>query len=381
MRVPPWTLLACLACAPCAASTAAGRAAPGDAQAYDGPTLEDGRPRGLPLDASGREKWDAGWTLMVDNDLLSFSDRDLDYTGGLAVTVAGRRAEEAWFSLDPLVGWVEPLLPPAPRASATPLHAWQAGLLVFTPEDLNNRDPLPRDRPYASLLFVANSRTYVTHPLEPVYEASVVVGMLGLDVAKALQRGIHKGLDLDRVPRGWNHQISEGGEPTFRVVLARQALLASSFQSREREHELKWRAEASVGYLTEASVSVSGRWGLINTPWWSFAPERADYVSQPAPVVGDAVRAGTRELYAWGGVKLRARAYNAFLQGQFRDSAVTIDAGRMERLIGEGWLGVTWQVSARDRLSYVIRYQTAEIEDGPASGDLLWAGVAFSRDL
>ena len=59
-----------------------------------GPTLEEGRPQGLPLDAGGREKYNAGWTAALDNDLLSLSDRDYDYTGGASVTWTGRRAAE-----------------------------------------------------------------------------------------------------------------------------------------------------------------------------------------------------------------------------------------------------------------------------------------------
>src|SRR5690606_25705349 len=99
-------------------------------------------------------------------------------------------------------------------------------------------------------------------PAEPVYETSFTLGVLGLDAAKAIQRGIHTGLDQDRVPEGWDHQISDGGEPTLRFVWARQALLASNFEARTTEYELKWRSEVSVGYLTEASVSLSGRWGV-----------------------------------------------------------------------------------------------------------------------
>ena len=60
-----------------------------------GPILEDGLPRGLPLDAEGLEKYNAGSTIAFDNDLLFFGDRDFDYTGGGAVTLAGRRAIES----------------------------------------------------------------------------------------------------------------------------------------------------------------------------------------------------------------------------------------------------------------------------------------------
>jgi hypothetical protein len=120
---------------------------------------------------------------------------------------------------------------------------------------------------------------------------------------------------------------------------------------------------------------------LINTPWWSFTPERADYVNQPAPVIGTSVGEGQREFYIWGGVKARFRVYNAFLEGQFRDSVVTVPASEVERLIGEAWIGATWQVSESYRLSYVLRYQTQEIRSGLGSRDLVWAGLVLSRDL
>lgn len=140
----------------------------------------------MPLDAIGQEKHNAGWTLAFDNDLLSFADRDFDYTGGLAVTFAGRRAQQWWFSLDPIVGWLDPLLPAAALAGqpALPLHSLQAGLVAFTPDDLNSHDPLPLDRSYASLLFLSNSRTFVTDPAQPVYETSFTLGVLGWDRPK-----------------------------------------------------------------------------------------------------------------------------------------------------------------------------------------------------
>ena len=356
----------------------------GTVQVEPGPVLENGLPRGLPLDAEGREKYNAGSTIAIDNDLLSFGDRDFDYTGGGAVTLTGRRAKESRFSLDRVLGLLDRLVPSTTWDSTVPLftlHSRQIGLIAFTPDDLNNPEPIFDDRPYASLAYIANARTFVSDPARPVYETSFTLGVLGLDLAKAIQRGIHEGLDLDEVPEGWDHQISDGGEPTFRFTWGRQALLASNFQSDEREYELKWRLEASAGYLTEGSVALSGRWGRINTPWWSFTPERADYVSQPAPVIGTALRENVRELYVWAGVKARLRAYNAFLQGQFRSSDVEFSSNEIEHIVTEAWVGVTWQISPVFRLSYAARYQSADLEQGPGSRDLRWGGVIISRDL
>jgi hypothetical protein len=363
---------------------AAGLAGPLLAQPAErpGPTLEEGRPQGLPLDAMGREKRNAGWTLAFDNDALLLADRDYDYTGGGAVTLTGRRAAEWPVTLDGALDWFERLVPS--REAQPPyftLHALQLGVLAFTPDDLNATVPIRDDRPYASLLFLSNSRTYIRHPLAPVYQTSFTLGVLGLPLAGVVQKRIHRGLGLGRVPEGWDFQIAEGGEPTLQFNWSAQSLLASNFQAARTEYELKWGADLSAGFITEANASVSVRWGRINTPWWSFTPERVEYLSQPAPVIGGSVRPGVRELYVWAGVKARARAYNVFLQGQFRDSEVTFESSRLNHLIGEAWFGVTWQVSQEYRLSYVVRHQSSELKEGAGSRTALWAGVLISRDL
>lgn len=350
--------------------------------AAEASTLERGEPVSHDYDEIVAEEYNAGWTFAFDDDVMSFADRDADYTGGMAVTFAGRRVAEWPFSLDRAAAWLDPLVPRHEHLGLVePLHAMQIGLIAFTPEDLDVREPITDERPYASLLFMSNARVFVADPAHPAYETTLTLGILGLDLAGDLQRAIHHGLDVGETPRGWDNQISDGGEPTFRATWARQALLSSHYGFGRGARELKWRVEGSVGYLTEASVALSGRWGIINTPWWSSAPERADYVSQPAPIIGAPMRRGVRELYVWAGLKARVRAYNAFLQGQFRDSAVTVPFGRTERFIGEAWLGVTWQVTRACRLSYVARYQTPEMEDGPGGRGLLWAGLLITNDL
>ena len=91
-----------------------------------------------------------------------------------------------------------------------------------------------------------------------------------------------------------------------------------------------------MGYLTEASYAVSTRFGAINSPWWTFAPERVDYLAQPTPLA-PASADGSGEFYVWAGAKLRLRAYNAFLQGQFRDSVHTLSSSDVNHVIGEAW--------------------------------------------
>ena len=327
----------------------------------------------------------AGWRIAIDNDLFASSSTDRDYTGGLSVTLTGREATDWPISLDPILRWIDPIVPREtgqPGAThESPLRALQIGVLAFTPQDLRSSEPLHDDRPYASLVFASNSRTYVLNQGRTVYDTSFALGVLGLDVAAAVQRAVHEATQSDKRAAGWENQISDGGEPTFRVTLARQALLAASTNDAGLSADLKWRAEVSAGYLTEANVALTGRWGILNTPWWSMSPERADYMMQPVPVIGPLSPAGRRELYVWAGAKARVRAYNVLLQGQFRDSAVELPASQLKTLIGEAWFGLTWQISRNYWLSHVSHYQSPEIKAGRGNRDLVWAGLILTHNF
>jgi hypothetical protein len=322
------------------------------------------------------EPYSTGWTFAFDNDLLAFRNDDFDYTFGGIATLAGRRAVESPISLDRMLAPLDRFVPYKPGEGAVH-HALQFALIAFTPDDLNASDPIYDDRPYASAIGIANVRTFFRDPTSPVYETSFSLGVLGLDVAKSLQRGLHKALDLDEIPEGWNHQISDGGELTFRLGWGRQALLAQHVGDRGLSRDLKWRVETHLGLYTEASVGLSGRWGRIGAPWWTHSPERSSYLSQASPIVDDG--GGGRELYLWAGAKARLRLYNVLLQGQFRESEVEISSSDVERLVLEAWVGATWELPSGTRLSYVMRYETAEIKLGLGNRDMRWAGLVVSR--
>jgi hypothetical protein len=176
-------------------------------------------------------------------------------------------------------------------------------------------------------------------------------------------------------PRGYDYQISAGGEPTARYTLARQYLLVAHPTSRL---DVKATVQGSVGFLTETSAALSMRFGRIDTPWWSFAPELTDYIAAPLPVDARPVRF---EMYMYAGVRVKARAYNAFLQGQFRDSTVRYSFDEIEPIVAEAWLGVMTQLFENTQVSYTLNYQTAELRDGLANREALWGAVQLSHSF
>lgn len=340
--------------------------------------------QGCPVETNGKEQEDTGWALIIDNDaFLLGSTRDRDYTGGMAFTMSGRGVLDNWLSLDSGLGVIDDLLGVSDElavAQGRQIHALQAGLLVFTPGDIGHTKPIIDDRPFANLLYVSSSRQVISPDGQYVTESDLSVGILGTRLGENMQRAIHRVIGAEE-PKGTDFQISKGGEPTLRYTLGRQTLIDGNSDSAGLQHDIKYNVDVSVGYITDVSVSTTFRFGLINSPWWSFTPEKADYISEATSVIGSKVNAIKNELYIFMGAKTRLRLYNALLQGQFRDSAVTFDMDELERVIHEAWAGVTWQLDARTRISYQHRFQTNEIRHGTGSRHLLWAGLIFSRSL
>lgn len=310
-----------------------------------------------------------GVRVQLDNDLFAGGERDRDYTGGLAVAISGTAARDGFLSLDPVLARIDALSGGEP---ARVHHARQFGLIAFTPKDIQAREPIHDDRPYASLLFISNGRVRVDADDRHAWSSNLTLGVLGLSLSERLQSAIHDVVGSDQ-PRGYDHQISAGGEPTARYSLARHALWIANPSG---TIDVKTTVQGSVGFLTETSAALSMRIGRFDSPWWSFAPELTDYIAAPVPAVSNR---GQPERYVFAGVRVKARAYNAFLQGQFRDSAVRYSASELEPIIAEAWLGFVMQLMNQTQLSYSLQYQTAEIRDGAADRDAWWGAVQLTH--
>jgi hypothetical protein len=323
------------------------------------------------------EPYDSGWALYIDNDAMAPVGTDRDYTGGFSLTWSGRRAQQAALSLD---GWraaLERLIGVdrfyADRAFSR--HNLETGLTVFTPGHLSDPDEQVGDRPYASVIYLANTGVEVVPEREVAYLSTLTLGVIGAPFVANLQRGLHRTLG-DPKPVGWKNQISDGGEPTFRYSFARVRRSWSDRLGDARgEITTTWRG--SAGYLTELSFGVATRVGQIRTPWWSYNPQIAEYAEKSVPVV--ASEGGGEERYLWGGFNVHARAYNALLQGQFRDSPNTFSHDDLRPLVLEAWLGYTWALADGWRFSYVLRGHTSEIRNGPGDRAPVWGGFIISR--
>ena len=326
-------------------------------------------------DDIGDEKYNSGWQINADNDVLTGQNSDRDYTGGLAVTLSGRRAQEYLISIDAWRAAIDGLIsfPQLYKHSDyLSFHSQQYGMALFTPDDIGSVTPDYDDRPYASLFFMSNTEFTVVPEKDTAYISILTIGLLGLDLAENVQRGLHSITDSN-VPKGWQYQVSSGGEPTAMLTYGVQNKLYSS-----SSQQLKLEYEGNLGYITDVNTGFSWRWGRINSPWWAFNPYQSKYMQQSMPIFSSGGSGDEDEFYLWAGARLNLRLYNALLQGQFRHSEVTVSSEDLERLVAEYWFGVTREFAKKYTASIFVRGHTDEFK-GPNARSAAWVGLVFSR--
>lgn len=339
---------------------------------------DEKRPLHRPAVPREKEQTRSSWAFYIDNDLFALSSRDRDYTGGLSLTLSGRDAATHPFSLDGVLGALNHILPISPRSDEQ-LHSFEVGVNAFTPAQTDVNAAQHDDRPYASLLYIANSRQQLDHRNRSSLITTLTVGALGLNIGGAIQNGIHSLVGSDSA-QGWDNQISDGGELTFRYSVAYQKSAWSRYHGGMNNVEIKTAMRGSVGYLTGATAGISGRWGRIISPWWSFNPQLSDYAEKSAPSLATAGNSRHhRELYFWAGANLHLRRYNALLQGQFRDSAVIYSSDQLQHLLLESWVGITKTFGNGFRVSYLIRHQSSELKVGNGDRAITWGGLIVGK--
>jgi len=325
-----------------------------------------------------------GGALYLEEDLFyTPGNQDRNYTGGGGIRLQGRWVEKSLYPVqrpfDRLLG--------IPERVAETRHGFLLSLTAFTPDSLNTRDPIHDDRPYSSLLAVSTDR--VAARGREAWATQLSIGVLGLRVAERAQRGIHcwggRPCETERPydPIGWRNQISDGGEPTALYRATYLRLLTESPRGGDGQKavnvQTSARAGGSIGYYTGLDAGLTTRVGWIQTPFWAFTNTPLGSVNQR---VDDGGATDKRyELFWYGSLRPRLVAYNALLQGQFRDSRVVIPATNLERFVTEFDTGIsvgmlTPKVNAS--LTWVVIAGRTPEFLGPRERVHTWASVFLS---
>lgn len=301
-------------------------------------------PIDAPVSGVFEEALVSGISVLHDNDGWPHpgnSFKDDNYSAGLEIRLNGRAVRRAGLTR-PLDGidWLTRVN--LRHAGATRLyHSAQIFGLAYTPDVLDTDVPQRDDRPFASLVGIAVRRTSVHGALsDRVWSSEFAVGLLGLDAARQVQTILHRtrrwmtGNPTPVDPLGWTNQIADGGEPTALYRVSYERLLAGDGAGTARKHwQVTGGLDGSVGYQTNASAALAARAGVFTSDFWEFSRGiRSAGVGRQQPALAGVPR---WELFAFGLARPRVVAWNALLQGQFRESEHTV---RVKRLIGE-WEG------------------------------------------
>ena len=333
-----------------------------------------GAPPGLEkVQAPCGEKPVQSWSLSFDNDILVPSSRDQDYTYGVSLAASGSFvANDFGFIHQPLAALNE-RFGSFLSASNTVTHSVEFGIYGFTPEDLTVATANHNDRPYASMVYLSAAQEQPGTQNNVVWRSALTVGVLGLDIAGQLQNEVHRLTD-SQIAQGWQHQVSDGGEPTARYTLARQTLW--TLGNPNLEVKTSWMG--SLGYSTELGYGTSLRFGRIASRRQSHNPELTQYREQAFQATAGKCQ---NESYFVAGAAVKIRAYNAFLQGQFRHSEVTYSSAELQHGIIEAWLGYTHAFAGGYRVSYVLRGHSSEVKEGVGDRNVMWGGLTLAQHL
>lgn len=311
--------------------------------------------------------WGAG--LYLDQDLaVPILNEDRDYTMGIAAEFFWQDKDAGLYPLDGAVKRIGQWLGLHEKDDKI-VRSFMLGSVTYTPDDLSDPNPIYDDRPYASLIYLNNKRVRVNRKNATGVELQA--GILGLNFSGNIQTAFHtfyrEQFDNPSVvnPEGWEHQISDGGEFTLRLRMSNSRLLFEHPNIWDISHS--W--SATLGYQTNLSFGLSGRFGgIASSPWTiPFDPiNRGNFL--PA-LAGN-------EWYGWTAYRLRLVAYDALLQGQFKDSDVTFDWDDIRHIIHEGGIGMTFTYQPM-QFTLAVNGKTPELNTGISNRNHYWGGFYF----
>lgn len=312
------------------------------------------------------EQQDRGIGIYIDQDFfIPFTNENRDYTMGLAFEFFWEK-DKGLYPFDNLVRQTAELLGMKENANNI-VYSFMLGTLAYTPDDLADTQPIYNDRPYSSLIYLSNKRVRADD--KNAIAAEVLLGIIGTNFSRDAQSGFHSlyrkiaGTKNPVEPRGWAHQISNGGELTMRLRLSNSRLQFSS----PGLWDLATTVGLSLGFQTNASASISVRLGEIKSKFWSlpFDPvNRGNFL--PADPKS--------EWYFWSAFRTHLVGYDALLQGQFKHSEVKFTSNEIEHWVYDGALGITLGF-AKSQLTISANAKSSDVKI--AARHHIWGSINY----
>lgn len=306
-----------------------------------------------------KDPWwrDGTWTLVIENDRLSNTDRH--YTNGIRL---GYVSNAQGKNPGPVQTALRTIYPFALKAEGR--WGFAVGQNMYAPEDLTRRDVVTNDRPYAGWLYVSPSlhiettRSMLGREFGVLDTIAIEIGVVGpASLAEPTQKFVHRTIETTR-PEGWDHQLSN--EPGIAIIGERKLRTPPLRLGPIEADAIPHFGFALGNVYTHANAGGIVRIGqALNLDW---GPPHI----QPSLSGLEAVDKGDGfGWYVFAGVEGRAVGRNIFLDGNTLAGSHSVDK---KTLVGDVQYGiaVVWR-GIRIAMTQVMR--TREF-DAQRDGDV-----------
>jgi len=282
----------------------------------------------------------SGFRIDLENDRFSGSilNTDRNYTQGAGIALSSTK----------IARWLTEEYTNSRELEHFAPVEFVAQFGAFTPDHIEEIDPIIGDRPYSTIFLLGAKVHKVNVSKQSVISFGLYTGALGIDgPAKNLQTSIHKGMNDGNThepynPQGWHNQISNGGEPTRLFTYNQLHLLTKKGIQKEITNQIKSRRWTklqiagyhgfSFGYLTQSHAGVNLRFGKLDLE--KFASDLFNAMNIVSQIESDPNVEKIRqyfgkksilEVYLFVSVTAIHSYYNGSLHGQFRRTAYRLD--------------------------------------------------------
>jgi hypothetical protein len=291
------------------------------------------------------------WTVLIENDVLSNSDRH--YTNGFHLSwlsASGDVPDSARVA----ASWVPFLL----AADGKRRIGFNFGQSMFTPADIKIREPQPNDRPWAGYLY--GGVALLSETPTTLDSLELDVGVVGpASFAEQTQKEVHQLIGSPE-PQGWNNQLKN--EPTVALIYERkwrQKVLRRTDPDSDFGIDVTPMVGAALGNVyTYATTGLALRVG-DDLPS-DFGPPR---VRPSLPGSGFFELDDRFGWYFFASAEGRAVARNIFLDGNTFEDSASVDK---LPFVADFQIGLAFTInSARITLAQIYRTREFKTQSEP----------------
>ena len=265
-------------------------------------------------------------TFYQENDIYAGTDRD--YTNGIKLSWVS--PDLMRYRDDPrLPAWSHSLIDAMPFSDEEDYLktvSLSVGQNIYTPEDILSSDPVPGDRPYAGISYLAVGFQSRNHRVMNAWEYTL--GIIGPhSYAEDVQKTVHRWTSSD-FPNGWEHQIRD--EFILNVLYDRKWRFAGGTGYPDLGYDMIPHAGCSVGNaLTAVNAGIQLRFGWNLPNDFGTLPIRPGSDTNAPLDSGDPrFRGGSRgfSIHAFVSADVYAKLWDITLDGNFfRSGGPSVD--------------------------------------------------------